>query len=210
MQHGADRVRHPRGVQRLSTTVVGLVGSPAPSRLRALATALGQGTNVRAVLPEPDTDALDRAVAAWRAATAAHVPYLVHDADPLAEVAAAWIDRWDGTGSDGVGDHGRLEVTVQAVLRRWRARSLDLPDYYLVVAPDGLPETARHWYLGVLADAAPHRVAVVEDDDAAMVAALRRLRAGRWWPDLDRMLAELDRRMPDRFVSGAATGTDLV
>ena len=202
-------------MQRLSTTVLGLVGSPTPARLRELATSMGEGANVRAVLPEPQDTPLDRSVAAWREAAGAHLPYVVHDADPLAEVAAAWIDRWDGAGWDetrwgGMGDHGRLEVTVQAVLQRWRARSLDLPDYYLVVAADQLPETARHWYLGVLADAASHRVVVVEDDDAEVVAAVRGLRAGRWWPDLDRLLTELDRWAPDRFVAGSQPPPGLV
>ncbi len=182
-------------MQRISTTVLGLVGSPDAARLRELTGRLGEHGNVRAVLPDADEPPLDRAVAAWRQAAGAHVPYLVHDADPLAEVAAAWVDRWDGAG-----DVGRLEVAVQAALQRWRAGSLQLPDYYLVVGAEALPATARHFYLGVLASAAPHRVVVTEDDHDVLVRTVRGLRAGRWWPELDRLLADLDRRVPDQLV----------
>ena len=182
-------------MQRISTTVLGLVGSPDAARLRELTGRLGEHGNVRAVLPDADEPPLDRAVAAWRQAAGAHVPYLVHDADPLAEVAAAWVDRWDGAG-----DVGRLEVAVQATLQRWRAGSLQLPDYYLVVGAEALPATARHFYLGVLASAAPHRVVVTEDDHDVLVRTVRGLRAGRWWPELDRLLTDLDRRVPDQLV----------
>ena len=199
------RTRHHPGVQHISTTVLGLVGSPDPARLRALAGGLGERANVRAVLPEADEPALDRAVAAWRAAAGAHLPFLVHDADPLAEVAAAWVDRWDGAG-----DIGRLEVAVQAALQRWRAGSLALPDYYLVVGAEELAATARHWYLGVLASAAPHRVVVTEDDHDVLVRSVRGLRAGRWWPELDRLLADVDRRVPDQLVVEAPEASSLV
>ena len=188
-------IRHPGPVQRIATTVLGLVGSPDPARLRELAYRLGAGANVRAVLPEADEPPIDRAVAAWRETAGAHVPYLVHDADPLAEVAAAWADRWDGAD-----DVGRLEVSVQAVVQRWRAGSLELPDYYLVVGAGELPATVRHWYLGVLASAAPNRVVVTEDDHDVLVRAVRELRSGRWWPALDRLLRDVDRRVPDGLV----------
>jgi hypothetical protein len=184
-------------VQRIATTVLGLVGSPDPLRLRALARGLGERANVRAVLPEADDPSIDRAVAAWRETAGAHLPFIVHDADPLAEVAAAWVDRWDGAG-----DIGRLEIAVQAVLQRWRAGTLELPDYYLVVGPEELATTARHWYLGVLAGAAPHRVVVTEDDHEALERSVRGLRAGRWWPALDRLLRDVDRHVPDSFVAG--------
>lgn len=181
-------------MQRIATTVLGVVGAPDAERRRELVAALGQGANVRAVLPDPEGAPIDRAVEAWREAARAHVPFVVHDADPLAEVGSAWVDRWDGAG-----DVGRLEVAVQAVLQRWRAGTVELPDYHLVVAPDDLSPTERHWYLGVLASEAPHRVVVVDDDHDALARAVRRLRAGRWWPDLATLLAGLDRRVPDAF-----------
>jgi hypothetical protein len=192
-------------MQRVSTTVLGLVGSPEPARLRELASRLGEHANVRAALPEADDLALDRAVAAWREAAGAHLPFLVHDADPLAEVAAAWVDRWDGTQ-----DVGRLEVAVQAVLQRWRAGSLELPDYYLVVEAAALTATARHWYLGVLASAAPHRVVVADDDHDVLVRTVRGLRTGRWWPPLDRLLTGIHRRLPDQLVVETEPASGLV
>jgi hypothetical protein len=192
-------------MQRIATTVLGLVGSPEPARLRALAHRLGERANVRAVLPEADDPSIDRAVAAWRETAGAHLPFIVHDADPLADAAAAWVDRWDGAG-----DIGRLEIAVQAVLQRWRAGTLELPDYYLVVAPEELAATARHWYLGVLAGAAPHRVVVTEDDHDVLVRAVRGLRAGRWWPELDRLLTDVDRHVPDSFVAGTEASSLIV
>ena len=189
-------------MQRVATTVLAIVGAPPADQLRALAASLGEAANVRAVLPDPEDAPLDRAMAAWGEAARAHIPYLVHDADPLAEVAAAWVDRWDGTG-----DIGRLEVAMQAVLQRWRARSLELPDYYLLVDAEGLPPTARHWYLGVLAGTAPHRVVVTGTSPGQAARAVRGLRAGRWWPDFDALLADLDRRVPDALqVNRPATG----
>lgn len=198
----ASTTRHHSAMQRVATTVLALVGALPVDELRALVGALGKAANVRAVVPDPEAAPLDRAVAAWGEAARAHIPYLVHDADPLAEVAAAWVDRWDGAG-----DIGRLEVAVQAVLQRWRARSLELPDYYLLVDAEALPPTARHWYLGVLAGTAPHRVVVAGADPGEAVRAVRGLRAGRWWPELDALLADVDRRVPDALQLGApATG----
>lgn len=192
-------------MQRIATTVLGLVGSPDQPRLRELVGALGNRANVRAVLPEVDEPAIDRAMAAWREAAGAHLPFIVHEADPLADVAAAWVDRWDGAG-----DVGRLEIAVQAVLQRWRAGTLELPDYYLVVGPEALAATARHWYLGVLAGAAPHRVVVTEDDHDVLVRAVRGLRGGRWWPALDRLLTDVDRHVPDSFVAGTGAPSIIV
>ena len=192
-------------MQRIATTVLGIVGAPDDDRLRVLAAALGEGANVRAVLPDAGEPPLDRAVEAWREAARAHVPFIVHDADPLAEVAAAWRERWEG--SDEV---GRLEVAAHGVLQRWRAGSLQLPDYYLVVGADVLPAIARHWYLGVLATAASHRVVISDDDPDALARAVRGLRAGRWWPDLVKLLGSLERAVPDRFAVGASDEPTLL
>ncbi len=192
-------------MQPVATTVLALVGAPPVEDLRALAASLGETANVRTVLPEVHAAPLDRAVAAWGEAARAHIPYLVHDADPLDVVAAAWVDRWEGSG-----ELGRLEVAVQDVLRRWRARSLELPDYYLLVDAEALAPTWRHWYLGVLAAAAAHRVVVIGPDPVEALGAVRELRAGRWWPQLDALLADVDRRVPDALQMGEpATGLVL-
>jgi hypothetical protein len=174
-------------MQRISTTVVALVGADATDRTRD---AGGLG-NVLAVVPE-DGDALDRAVAAWSGATSSSRTYVVHDADPLAAVARQWVALYDGTGQ-----RGALEAAVAAVTARWRARSVELPDYYLVLDAEDMPATLRHWFLGVLRDAAPSRVVPVQATTAAVDRALRRLPAGRWWPDLPDLLAGIDRVAPD-------------
>ena len=107
-------------MQRISTTVIAIVGEPA----RACAQALDRAANIRVELPDPSAPPLDRAVTAWQAATSTQAPYLVHDADPLAVVADAWVRRYDQQGSPG-----ELELAVRDTLTRWRARSIELPDY---------------------------------------------------------------------------------
>jgi hypothetical protein len=82
-------------MQRISTTVIGLVGDGA----RAGAEGLGRAPNIRVELPDPAAPPLDRAAAAWQAATSTQLPCLVHDADPLALVADAWVRRFDQQGT---------------------------------------------------------------------------------------------------------------
>jgi hypothetical protein len=129
---------------------------------------------------------------AWTEARRTTRPYLMHDADPLAWVADAWARRFDGHGAAG-----ELEVAVAETLARWRARSLDLPDYYLIVDPEGFSPTLRHWFLGVLSSAAPTRV-IAARPETMLVDYVAELRPGPWWPDLDQILAHLDRVVPDQ------------
>jgi hypothetical protein len=180
-------------VDRHATTVVAVVGP----RARAAAESLRGRANVRVVLPDEAEGPAERAGATWRRAAGTSVPYLVHDADPLAEVADAWVRRFD----EG-GPVGELEVAVADVVARWRARSVGLPDYYLVLDGEGLPPTRRHWYLGVLHGAAPARVLLAPASGPALAEALGRLPTGRWWPDLDRLLDGVDRVVPDRAGVG--------
>ena len=181
-------------MKRISTTVLALVGGSDDGQRRELAEVLARGANVRAVLPDAELDPLQRAVGAWRSAVSAHVPFLVHDADPLAAVTAAWAATFDHQGA--VGD---LEVAVAGTVQRWRAGSLELPDYYLVVDAEDIPVTQRHWYLGVLHGTSPHRVVPVESNPESLASAVRRLRAGRWWPDMPDLLAGIEQRLPDRL-----------
>ncbi len=174
---------------RLSTTVVALVGERAPQCLEALR----QVANVRVVRPDPQDAPLRRAAAAYRAAAGIHAPYLAHDADPLGPVADAWI-RW----FDQQGPTGELEVAVSETLQRWRADTIALPDYYLVLDADSWSATRRHWYLGFLHRAAPSRVLPAAGSAGAVSSRLSQLTSGRWWPDLDRLLADVDRVVPDR------------
>jgi hypothetical protein len=172
-------------MQRTSTTVIAVVGGGTTTLDR-----LADAANVRTVRADPELPALDRAVAAWGQAARMAAAYTVHDADPLSAVADAWVRLFDG-----VAPAGELEIAVAETVARWRARSLDLPDYYLLVDPEDWPPTRRHWYLGYLAGAAPARVVATGGD---VLSRLGRLATGRWWPELDRILADVDRVVPDR------------
>lgn len=182
---------------RVNTTVVTVVapiGDPSPlEQVRA--------ANVRVVRPDADAAALDRAVMAWDLARRTNTPYLLHDADPLAWVADAWARRFQEEGTAG-----DLEVALAETLARWRARSLDLPDFYLLTDPERLSPVMRHWFLGLLGSAAPSRVATGRVG-APAVEQLADLHAGPWWPDLDRVLAGIDRVLPEQLGgSGTPSG----
>ncbi|MDQ4069656.1 MAG: hypothetical protein M3203_09355 [Actinomycetota bacterium] len=169
------------------TTVVAVVapeGNEPLARVRA--------ANVRVLVSGEEAPAFERATRAWEEARRTAAPYLVHDADPLGWVVEAWTRLFDGNGAVG-----ELEVAVSETLARWRARSLDLPDYFLLVEPEQLPETKRHWFLGVLGSAAPRRV-VAGRPSSPLVDHLPELRPGPWWPALDRLLAGIDRVVPDQ------------
>ena len=176
-------------MQRIATTVIGLVGEQA----RTCAAGLERAANIRVELPDPAAPALERAVAAWQAATGTQAPYFVHDADPLALVADAWVRRYDEQGPAG-----ELEVAVRETLARWRTRTIDLPDYYILLDPGSWDATRRHWYLGVLHRAAPSRVVPAEAASDQVQASIAKLSSGRWWPELDRLLAGVDRVVPDQ------------
>ena len=181
----------------MNTTVVAFVSADAANRLASVDAA-----NVRVVAPGADDPPLDRARAAWVAAAATNSTYLLHDADPLQAVSAAWAGRFDGTGAVG-----ELEIATVDTLTRWRAQSIDLPDYYLVDAPDDLPPTLRHWYFGVLGAEAVHRVVAV-DPARSIADHLSNLRSGRWWPPLDRLLDGIEHVVPDLAPLAVGTGGD--
>jgi hypothetical protein len=187
-------------MQRISTTVVALVGADAQRR----AVEVGRSANVLPVVPD-DEGALARATTAWSGATRSSRTYVVHDADPLAAVARHWVALFDGTGM-----RGDLETAVADVATRWRNRSLELPDFYLVLDAEDLPATERHWYLGVLRDAAPSRVVPVPSTAAAIDRTLRHLPAGRWWPDLPDLLARIDQVTPDAVDRSRADADNLL
>jgi hypothetical protein len=172
-------------MQRISTTVVALIGPDASRRTREV----GEATNVRAAVPDGERP-LDRAAAAWASAVSTSRTYFVHDADPLRAVVTEWAALYDGTGQ-----RGDLETTIADAVARWRGRTIELPDYYLVLDAESLPDTIRHWYLGVLRRAAPARVVPV--DAAAVERTLTHLPAGRWWPDLPDLLDGIDQVVPD-------------
>lgn len=126
-------------------------------------------------------------------AAGSHAVYVLHADDPLADVGSTWSRFFDG--EEPVGG---LEVAVEQALVTLRGQ-VTLPDYYLVLDPDTLAPTPRHWWFGVLATAAPGRVIPVAGEPAAVGTALAELPAGRWWPDPpDEWLRGLPRAVPDQ------------
>lgn len=175
-------------MQRASTTVLVVIGDDA----REAAAALGRGANVRALLPDAERDPLDRVREVLSSAARTSAPYVVTDADPLALVATAWQRHFDERAP-----RGELDVAVSDAVARWRAGTLELPDYYLVVDADAWPPTRRHWFLGFLHRHGPARVVPAEASLEALQRAVARLRAGRWWPRLPDLLADVEAAAPD-------------
>lgn len=174
-------------------TVVALVGSDSEPLLSGLADVPA----VRALsLREAEPAAATRAVAS------ADCPYVVHDADPLEHVAAAWVELYEEKATLGT-----LEVEVETLLGLFAAGDAVMPDYYVVVGPESIEGTWRHWWLGALAHRAPSRVLPVEASGAALRARLRALPSSRPWPDpawLRRVHFDIPDRVGLRDQSGAA------
>lgn len=176
---------------RPNSTVVVIVGEQAG---RVVA-GLDGLANVRAVPRSAAAEADEGGGRRIREAVAqSHAAYVVHDLDPLASVGAAWAGFFDGTAPAGT-----LEVAVEAALSALRTEAAALPDYYVVLDPDGLGDTAKHWWFGVLAGASPNRVVPAAPSAAAVRDLLGGLRSGRWWPDPpDEWLRGVGRIVPDR------------
>jgi hypothetical protein len=171
-------------VQRSSATVVCVVGDVDVVTLAR--------ANVSTISPPKDLTPLERAARATDAASGAHAPYFVHDADPLALVADAWVRLFEASGPIG-----EVEVAVAETLARVRVQTLELPDYYLVADADAMTPTRRHWYFGVLHDAVPLRVVPVPASGSPIVDALEGLHATRWWPPVPQLLDRIEHRAPD-------------
>ena len=170
-----------------STTLV-VVGDAATSAIHAL-----EGfANVQAAsLP----DATDVEVARWSATSAA--PYVVHDHDPLGHVAAAWVEFFDDQSTFGV-----LELEIDRAMEAVERHAMNVPDYYVVLHPETLPITWKHWWLGVLASESPTRVIPWPDADASLAGLLRHLPTGRAWPDVESWLPTVAGAVPDRIGLG--------
>lgn len=165
-----------------STTLV-VVGEAATSAIHAL-----EGfANVRAASL---SDASDDEVARWSASSDA--PYFVHDHDPLAHVAAAWVEFFDDQSTYGV-----LELEIERAVEAAERHVIAVPDYYVVLHPEELPATWKHWWLGVLASASPTRVIPWPDADESLARLLRRLPTGRAWPEVESWLPGVMGAVPD-------------
>jgi hypothetical protein len=147
--------------------------------------------NVSFVRPE-DGEGIGPAAAALRRAAGISSPYVLVAADPLAAVAAEWEAMWEITATPRGSE--TFELRAGEALAAWRANQFELPDYYLVLAPESAPDQQRpDFYLGPLRAVRPHRVAVVAaaepaEQAAEVLTALATLRHGPWWPSLDEVL----------------------
>ncbi|GAB2861084.1 hypothetical protein GCM10027176_74060 [Actinoallomurus bryophytorum] len=172
-------------MRRLSSTVVVVAGEQAGK----VVAGLDGLRNVRAITRDGRSPAeVDQAV------NQAVATYVVHDADPLGAVGDAWAGLFDGAAPVGA-----LEVATETALAALRSERVVLPDYYVVLDPGEMPVTRRHWWLGVLAGAAPARVVPAGASASAVTEVLGRLSPGRWWPaDVEGWLRELPRVVPDQ------------
>ena len=165
------------------STVVALVGAGSEALLTELAdvpalTVMSLRTN-------------DPAHAA-RAVEASTSAYVVHDADPLEHVGAAWVELFEERTTLGT-----LELEVATLLDLFAAGDAVMPDYYVVAGPQSIAGTWRHWWLGALAHRAPARVLPVEASGTALRARLRALPSSRPWPDPS-WLRQVHFDIPDR------------
>ena len=183
-------------MRRESSTVVALAGSVRAELLGALSRSpnisLVRGTvTAESANGQPaDRQDWEPGARAMREAARRRSTYVVVADDPLAGVAAAWRAMWDlNTGPQGA---AAFEDQVAQALAAWRGKQFDLPDYYLVV-PEPDASAGADLYLGPLRAARPRRVALAtitptDREGAGLLASLRSLEHGPWWPPLDELL----------------------
>ena len=175
-----------------SGTVITIVGAAAEE---AIASLEGLDGVESLSLRDSDPQLASRRIAACR------TPWIVHDADPLEHVAAAWVELFEERATLGT-----LEIEVDVALAHFRDDGALMPDYYVVLDPDGAEGTWRHWWCGALGHRAPRRVLPAAlpagGSGEAMGAALRRLLTAlptsRPWPDPGTWLPGLAFEIPDR------------
>lgn len=190
-------------MRRGASTVVALVGEVREDLLQELA----RSPNVSVV--RPSGAGLEAALEASAAAEGRASPYVLLAADPLEAVAREWRAMWE-RGSDP----SPFELRAGEAVAAWRAGRLQLPDYYVVVAPDPGPNPPavphpHDLHLGLLRDQRPSRVVLVvageeREETARVLGALRRLGQGPWWPPLDELVEAAPRYLPAAVATPAA------
>lgn len=175
-------------MENTTGTIVAVVGSDSDEVLSRLEEVEGVET-----LSLRDTEP---ALAARRI-TATTSPWIVHDADPLEHVAAAWVELFEERVTLGT-----LELEIEQALAHF-ASGARMPDYYIVVEPEKAPDTWRHWWCGALGSRAPRRVLPASTPDSPTDIAIRRLLralpSSRPWPDPSSWLPGLAFEIPDRI-----------
>jgi hypothetical protein len=215
-------------VRRNPSTVVVLAGKTSEPVLAAVerarnvvlvrpAAPADPAHPARPAADAPAVDGVAAAAAALRRAAGISAPYVLVAADPLAAVAAEWSAMWDLSQQTHASD--RFELRAAEALAAWRANQFELPDYYLVLAPEtaaaapaaaGNAEQQRpDFYLGPLRSVRPNRVVVAAaaepaEQAAAVRSELGSLRAGRWWPSLE----EVFRTVRDFYPGALAESPD--
>jgi hypothetical protein len=171
-----------------TATVVAIVGDQSEEALASLDGI--RGVDVLSLHGSETTIATRRIAAAT-------TPWVVHDADPLAHVAAAWVELFEERSTLGA-----LEVEVETAIALFDRGSALMPDYYIVLEPEEAPDTWRHWWCGALGHRAPQRVltshAPTTPRDAALRRLLSNLPSSRPWPDPASWLPHLPFEIPDR------------
>ncbi|MCC2031360.1 hypothetical protein [Microbacterium allomyrinae] len=166
------------------STVVALVGAGSDELLTGLADVPAL---IALSLREADPSVATHLV------TSASAPYVIHDADPLEHVAAAWVELYEERAT-----LGSLEIEVETLLGFFASGEVVMPDYYVVAGPEAIEGTWRHWWLGALALRAPSRVLPVEASGPALRSRLRSLPTSRPWPDPATWLPHVQFDIPDR------------
>lgn len=176
-------------MENTTGTIVAVVGSASDEVLASL-----EGIEGVETLSLRDSDP---ALATHRIAAASR-PWVVHDADPLEHVAAAWVELFEERATLGT-----LELEVQQALEHFAGGTALMPDYYIVLEPEEAPDTWRHWWCGALGYRAPRRVLPVHAPESSLDAAirnlLRALPSSRLWPEPETWLPGLAFEIPDRI-----------
>lgn len=175
-------------MENTTGTIVAVVGSASDEVLTHL-----EGIEGVETLSLRDTEP---ALAARRI-TATTSPWIVHDADPLEHVAAAWVELFEERATLGT-----LELEIAQALAHF-AGGARMPDYYIVLEPERAPDTWRHWWCGALGYRAPRRVLPASAPDSPADVAIRRLLralpSSRPWPTPSSWLPGLALEIPDRI-----------
>jgi len=217
-------------VRRNPSTVVVLAGRPTEQVLAAV----NQSLNVVLVRPGPGSAAgadggagIEAAADALRRGAGISATYVLVAADPLGAVAAAWQGMWQLSAEPQRSDE--FELRAAEAMGAWRAKRFELPDYYLVLADEGVPgagagaprasdagEAHADFYLGPLRAVRPNRVAVAAGASPAaqadaLLSELGSLRHGPWWPPLDEVFRAARSFYPGSLAeSPAARGASLL
>ncbi|MER7798176.1 hypothetical protein [Microbacterium sp. NPDC096154] len=184
-------------------TIVAVVGSASAPETADRVLASLEGIDGVETLSLRDSDP---ALAANRIRAASR-PWVVHDADPLEHVAAAWVELFEERSTLGT-----LELEVRQVLEHFAEGTALMPDYYIVLEPEDAPDTWRHWWCGALGHRAPRRIlpahAPGSPRDAAIRQLLGALPSSRPWPAPASWLPGLAFEIPDRVGLRDRSGDD--